>query len=264
MAAHPGPGEHAEEAVRLGARGHRDLDRVQAERAARVGELVGQGQGYSPEDVLVELGCLGGVGRADQVDRVGEPADDLGGPAGTGLSGPADDPRGLALQVVRVAWVDPLRAEGHVDVGACGQPPLPQRPGEQITGGTDVAGGGQDDHLAGHGVPHHVRAGGAQGGQVRGLLRVHRGRYADDDRLGGGRRGRVGGQLERAVRQGRGEALLVGFGKVRGAGGDIPQPLLADVNADNPRALAVQFHRGRQADVPQADNGHRPRGNRVI
>ena len=62
VAAHPGTGEHAEEAVRLGAGGQGDLDRVQAQRAARVGELVGQRQRDGPEDVLVELGGLGGSG----------------------------------------------------------------------------------------------------------------------------------------------------------------------------------------------------------
>ena len=50
--------------------------------------------------------------------------------------------------------------------------------------------------------------------EVRSLVAVHGGRHADDDRVRGRGRGRVGGELQAAVGQRRGQPLLVRVGQV--------------------------------------------------
>jgi len=166
--------------------------------------------------------------------------------------------------VIFVAGVDPFRAEGDEHVRPDRQPALGQRHGEQFPCGARVGGRRQDDHLAGAGVGDHALAGPAQGGQFRHPRRVDGRGHTNDHGVGGGGRGRVGGQLQAAVRQRRLEPFPVWLPEVGLDRRHLMQPLLADVDPDDPLALPVQCHCGRQPDVSQANHRHcsqrRPRG----
>ena len=195
------PGERAEEAVRLGARREGDLDGIQPQGPAGIGELVGQGQRHRAEDVLIQLGRLRCLWGAHQVHGVGQLADYPGRPAAAFRGYPADHPRGLPLQMIRVARVDPLGAERHEHVGAGVQPALLKGLGEQFPGGAGVCRGGQDDRLGGPGVGHHAGAGDTQRREVGHVVSVDRGRHAHDHGVRFFHRGRVAGHHERAIGQ---------------------------------------------------------------
>ena len=71
----PKPGTDREEAVRLGRCRAGDFHRVEVQDPACVGELLGQGEDDGALDVLIQLGGLGRLRRADRVNRVGDLAE---------------------------------------------------------------------------------------------------------------------------------------------------------------------------------------------
>jgi hypothetical protein len=236
----------------LVAAGQGHLDRIQLQRAAHVGELVGQCEGDRAENVLIQLGQLGGLRRGHQVHRAGQLPDHPRGPVAALGSDAAHHPRRLPLDVIGVAGIDALRAEGDIDVLAHGQTALLQGLNEQLPRRADEAGRGKDDRLSRVGVLDDGLAGTLQGGEVRDALLIHRSGNTDDHRVGIGQRGAVAGELEALVGIGRCQPQSVKVGEVDVAGLDGTQAIVTDVEADNRRCAAQQRQRRRQSDIAEA------------
>ena len=127
----PGPGRERHEPERLGRRGVDDLPDVEAHPLAQQRELVDEGDVDVAEDVLEQLGQLGGVRRGDLDDlllmfrsRAAARAVRLGGRA-------ADEARHALAGAGRIARVDPLGREGEVEVAAGDEPGLLERLAER-------------------------------------------------------------------------------------------------------------------------------------
>jgi hypothetical protein len=166
--------------------------------------------------------------------------------------------------VGRVGGVDPLRREGDADVAADLEAGLGQRLDQQVAGGADVAGRGEDDRLPATGVTADRLAGAAQGGEVRSAVGVDRGRHADHHRVGLAEPRLVAGQVELRLVEGDQEPLVVGRRQVATAAADLVQPVLGDVDPEHAVAGVAQGQRRRQADVAEADDRdqRRPGGGR--
>ena len=103
VAAHPGAGLEAHEAERLGRRRVDHLPDVDPEPVAELGDFVDQGDVDRAEDVLQELCQLGGLRRADDLDRVADLRVEGGGALGAGGGDAADQLRRGADRVVGAA-----------------------------------------------------------------------------------------------------------------------------------------------------------------
>ena len=95
-----------------------DLPNVDAEPVAEHRQLVDERDVDRAEDVLEQLGELGGVGAADLDHRVADLRVELDRALGARVGQPTDELRGGADRVVGAARVDSLWREGEVEVPA--------------------------------------------------------------------------------------------------------------------------------------------------
>ena len=222
---------------------------------ARLGELERERDVRRAERVLHELRHLGRLRARDRVDLRAGVAQDARGVLEALLADATDDARGRLLGVGLDARVDPLGGEGDEHVLAGDETAAGERLDEHPAGRADRRRRGEDDRLARAGVVDDRVAGAAQGAEVRLAALVDRRRDRDDDRVGGGEVGRVGGQRERAVVEVAGELELFVVEELGVARGDGRQAARGDVEPDDGVAGDAERDRGRQADVAHADDG---------
>ena len=190
-----------QEAIGLGGGALGDLDRVEAVRAARFGELEGERDVDRAEGVLVQLHQLGGLGGGDAVQALARVAQHGGSTLAALLPHATEHPRGLQLLVRVDAGVDALGGERDEHVLPDAQAALCERLGEQLAGGADVGGRGQHERLAGAGVAHDRGARVTQDPRVGRQLLVDRGGHADQHQVGGVERLDAVGEHEPVARQ---------------------------------------------------------------
>jgi hypothetical protein len=249
VAAHPRAGVEAHEPERLGGGRVDDLPDVDAESLAEHRELVHERDVDRAEDVLEQLGELGGVRVRDLDDPVADLDVELDRMAGAGLGQAPDDLRRRPDREVRPSRVDPLRGEGEVEIPARREPRLLQDRPQPLARGPRVGGRLEHDQLAllQHRGDRRCRV--DHVAQV-GLARVgERSRDADDHRLAGAQIRIAAGRVEAPVEGG--EPLGGHVLDVATALGEGIHLARVRVESDYLVALLREGHGQRQADVPE-------------
>ena len=176
-------GVEAHEAEGLGLGGVEHLPDVDAHAVVDDLELVDQGDVDGAEDVLGQLGGLGGAGRGDPhgavdravVERLGEVARDL--------VDAADHLWGVGGAVAGVAGVLALGREGEEELLAAAQPGLLEDAAHELVGGAGVGGRLEHDELARAQRHLDLARRLLDEAHVRLALRGQRRRHADQDRV---------------------------------------------------------------------------------
>ena len=132
-----------------------------------------------------------------------------------------------------------------------------QRRRHQIARASDVARGGQDDHLPGPRVRDHGRARRPKGHEVGDLVGVDRGRHAHDHGIGIGEGAGIGGEPEGVAVEREPQAGVIIGHEIDVAATDGVEPRLADLERDELGARLVQAQGCRQPDIAQPDDGDR-------
>jgi hypothetical protein len=203
-----------------------------------------------PVGVLQELRHLGLARRRRLDDLVAELAVEHRGSLGAGRRDPADNLRGVADPVVRVAGVDALRGERQREVtpGVQSRPLLEQRT-HHLVGRARVGGGLQHHQGARPQCPGAGLGGCPDGGQVRPATRGERRRHADGNgRRGAGRRG-IRGDPETPLQHG-GDVGGGDVGDVRAAGAQPGQHRGIDVIAGDRQAGPAGLGGQRETHIP--------------
>jgi hypothetical protein len=149
VAAEARPRAEAHEAERLCRRGVHDLPDVDSHSVAQDGKLVDERDVDRAEDVLEQLGELGGLGARDLVHRVDRAPVKLGGPARALRSDAAQHFRRGLRRPVLAPRIDPFRRHGQKEAFADPQAaPFLEDRLQQLASRAGPRGGLEDDDLA--------------------------------------------------------------------------------------------------------------------